>query len=215
MGRRKKEPPGIHRENIASSAHKLFMKSGIECTSMNDIAKESGYSKATLYVYFQNKEEIIAFLVLKSMRKLDEYLTFALENKKSSKERYEMICQGLLDYQKQYPFYFSIALDEINVDFNNSNYLPEEKETFLIGEEINKKLEQFIQEGILANEIRADIKILPTIMAFWGMLSGLIQLGIKKELYITQELHLSIREFFKYGFETLYNSIAVEEQNEE
>lgn len=108
------------------------MKSGIECTSMNDIAKESGYSKTTLYVYFQNKEEIIAFLVLKNMRKLDEYLTFALEIKKSSKERYEIICQGLLDYQKQYPFHFSIAIDKINVDFNNSNYLPEEKETFLI-----------------------------------------------------------------------------------
>lgn len=147
------------------------MKSGIECTSMNDVAKESGYSKATLYVYFQNKEEIIAFLVLKSMRKLDEYLTFALEIKKSSKERYEIICQGLLDYQKQYPFYFSIAIDKINIDFDNSNNLPEEEEILFIGEEINKKLEQFIQEGILANEIRADVKNLPIIMAFWRMLS--------------------------------------------
>lgn len=212
MGRRKKEPPNIHRDNIASSAHKLFMCHGIENTSMNDIAKDSGYSKATLYVYFQNKEEIIAFLVLKSMKKLDEYITLALENQNSFKSRYKMICQGLLDYQEQYPFYFSIALSEINIDFNNSKYLPEEKETFLVGEEINKKLVQFMQEAILANEIKKDIKILPTIMVFWGMLSGLIQFGVKKELYIMQELQLSKQEFLKYGFETLYKSIVMEEQ---
>ncbi|MCQ4664340.1 TetR/AcrR family transcriptional regulator [Extibacter muris] len=210
MGRRKKEPPNIHRENIALSAHKLFMSNGIECTTMNDIAKESGYSKATLYVYFQNKEEIIAFLVLKSMTKLDEYITLALENQKSTKGRYDMICQGLLEYQKQYPFYFAVALDEINIDFKNSNYLPEEEETYHVGEEINKKLQQFIQEGILANDLKPDIKILPTIMAFWGMLSGLIQISVKKEAYITQELKMSRQEFLKYGFETLYQSIAAE-----
>lgn len=214
MGRRKKEAPNIHRENIASSAHKLFMKNGIEATTMNDIAKESGYSKATLYVYFQNKEEIIAFLVLKSMKKLDEYITSALENQKSAKSRYDMICRGLISYQEEYPFYFSIALDEINIDFKNSNYLPEEKETFLIGEKINQKIKQFLQEGILANEIKADIKILPTIMAFWGMLSGLIQLGVKKKAYITQELKLSKQEFLSYGFETLYHSIAKEDKFE-
>lgn len=212
MGRRKKEPPNIHRENIASSAHKLFMSKGIACTTMNDIAKESGYSKATLYVYFQNKEEIIAFLVLKSMMKLDGYITLALENKKSSKDRYDMICQGLLDYQEQYPFYFSIALDEVNIDFNNSDYLPEERETYRVGEEINKKIHQFIQEGILANDLKPDIKILPAIMAFWGMLSGLIQISVKKEAYITQELKMSRPEFLKYGFETLYQSIAAEER---
>ncbi|MCB6203115.1 TetR/AcrR family transcriptional regulator [Extibacter muris] len=186
------------------------MSNGIECTTMNDIAKESGYSKATLYVYFQNKEEIIAFLVLKSMTKLDEYITLALENQKSTKGRYDMICQGLLEYQKQYPFYFAVALDEINIDFKNSNYLPEEEETYHVGEEINKKLQQFIQEGILANDLKPDIKILPTIMAFWGMLSGLIQISVKKEAYITQELKMSRQEFLKYGFETLYQSIAAE-----
>ena len=33
----------------------LFMEKGIAATSMDDIAKAAGYSKATLYVYFENK----------------------------------------------------------------------------------------------------------------------------------------------------------------
>lgn len=59
MGRRKKEPKFVHREKIASAAQRLFMEKGIEAASMDDIAKAAGYSKATLYVYFKNKEEIV------------------------------------------------------------------------------------------------------------------------------------------------------------
>lgn len=53
MARRKKEPQSVHRKAIALVAQDLFLQKGIEHTSMDDIAKNSGYSKATLYVYFK------------------------------------------------------------------------------------------------------------------------------------------------------------------
>lgn len=46
MGRRKKEPKSVHREKIATAASTLFMEKGIAATSMDDIAKAAGYSKA-------------------------------------------------------------------------------------------------------------------------------------------------------------------------
>ncbi|MER0281897.1 TetR/AcrR family transcriptional regulator [Clostridioides difficile] len=208
MGRRKKEPRSVHRENIASSAQTLFMKKGIESTSMDDIAKEAGYSKATIYVYFKNKEEIVGVLVLESMKKLHTYITHSLEEQESTRARYDFICNSLLRYQEEFPFYFKIALDEINIDFESTDYLPEEKETFRVGEEINEKIKQFVSYGILSGELRDDIKIMPTIFSFWGMLSGLIQTATNKEAYIKQELKLSKEEFLKYGFDTLYRSIS-------
>mgnify|MGYP000001889381 CR=1 FL=1 len=36
MGRRKKEPRSVHRENIVSAAPALFMDKGIAVTSMDD-----------------------------------------------------------------------------------------------------------------------------------------------------------------------------------
>ena len=62
MGRRKREPESTHRENIAMAAERLFYARGTEATTMNDIAKAAGYSKATLYVYFADKEEIVSSL---------------------------------------------------------------------------------------------------------------------------------------------------------
>lgn len=208
MGRRKKEPRSVHRENIASAAQTLFMEKGMEAVSMDDIAKAAGYSKATLYVYFKNKEELIGMLVLESMKKLYDYLTAALEQQETTKERYDFICQGLVRYQEEFPFYFKTALEKINIDFDTENYLPEEKETYRIGEELNEKIKQFLCSGIERNEIRSDILIVPTIFAFWGMLSGLIQMAVNKEDYIVKELKQSKKQYLKYGFDTLYRSIV-------
>ena len=47
MARRKKEPQSVHRKAIALVAQDLFLQKWIEHTSMDDIAKNSGYSKAT------------------------------------------------------------------------------------------------------------------------------------------------------------------------
>ena len=140
MGRRKKEPRSVHRENIGSAASALFMERGIAATSMDDIAKAAGYSKATLYVYFENKEEIVGILVLNSMKKLYDYISSALIQHETTKARYDFICRGLVQYQEEFPFYFKMVLDKINIDFESKNYLPEERETYQIGEEINEKI---------------------------------------------------------------------------
>lgn len=207
MARRKKEPRSVHRGNIASAAGKLFSQKGIEATSMDDIAKEAGYSKATLYVYFQNKEEVISVLAMESMRKLYDCISDALESTKGTKERYDLICQALVGYQEEFPYYFTVAIGNINIDFDKENCPEEDKETFQIGEAINEKMAQFLREGVERKELRENIAIIPTIFSFWGMLSGLIELADNKEKYIVREMKLSKQEFLKEGFEILYQSI--------
>lgn len=208
MGRRKKEPESVHRERIASAASTLFMEKSIAEASMDDIAKAAGYSKATLYVYFQNKEEIISVLVLKSMEKLYHYISSALEQEKSTKARYELICRGLVQYQEEFPFYFRLALDKINIDLADGDSLSEDAKTYQVGEAINKALLDFLISGIEKGDLRSDLNPLLTILNFWGLLSGLIQLAAAKEAYIESRLDLSKDAFLEYGFLMLYLSIA-------
>ena len=212
MGRRKKEPKSVHRENIAFAASELFMKNGITSTSMDEIAKKAGYSKATLYVYFENKEEIVGLLVLNSMKKLYDYISAALEEQKTTKARYDLICNSLVKYQEEFPFYFKMALDKINIDFESRNYLPEEKETYQVGEDINEKLKDFLISGIRKGDLKNNLEIIPTIFNLWGMLSGIIQLATNKEEYIKSAMGLSKNQFLEYGFNMLYCSIAKAEE---
>ena len=212
MGRRKKEPRSVHRENIVSAASTLFMERGIAATSMDDIAKAAGYSKATLYVYFENKEEIVGILVLNSMKKLYDYISSALIQYETTKARYDFICRGLVQYQEEFSFYFKMVLDKINIDFESKEYLPEEGETYQIGEEINEKIKNFLLSGMEKGDLRNDLDIMPAIFNFWGMLSGIIQLASNKEEYIKKSMGLSKIKFLEYGFSLVYRSIAIKEK---
>ena len=57
LSERKLEERKVRKEAIIKGALKVFNNSGIEKTTMDEIAKESGFGKATLYYYFSSKEE--------------------------------------------------------------------------------------------------------------------------------------------------------------
>ena len=183
MGRRKKEPKSVHREKIATAASTLFMEKGIAATSMDDIAKAAGYSKATLYVYFENKEEIVGILVLNSMKKLYDYKEVVIDAQYFSKRDIQTLHKKGVKVNtylnvgsiEEFPFYFKMVLDKINIDFESHDYLVEEKETYQVGEEINEKIKEFIVSGIEKGDLRNNLEIMPTIFNFWGMLSGIMQ----------------------------------------
>lgn len=51
------------RDQILEGAKRAFMKHGFDAASMNDVTREAGVSKGTIYVYFQNKEDLFAALI--------------------------------------------------------------------------------------------------------------------------------------------------------
>ena len=146
------------------------------------------------------------------MKKLDDYISSALVQLETTKARYDLICRGLVQYQEEFPFYFRMVLDKINIDFESQNYLPEEKVTYQIGEEINEKIKHFLLSVMEKGDLRGDLEIMPTIFNFWGMLSGIIQFAANKEEYIKKSMGLSKKQFLEYGFSMLYYSIATKER---
>lgn len=52
------------KERIIKAAFKIFTKKGYHETTMDDIAKELGVSKAALYQYFKNKKDLLNEIVL-------------------------------------------------------------------------------------------------------------------------------------------------------
>jgi AcrR family transcriptional regulator len=52
------------RAKILAGADKLFLKYGLSKTTMEDIAREAGKGKSTLYYYFKSKEEIFDAIIL-------------------------------------------------------------------------------------------------------------------------------------------------------
>jgi AcrR family transcriptional regulator len=53
----------VKREQILDGAQCVFMQLGYDAASMNDITKAAGVSKGTLYVYFENKEDLFGAII--------------------------------------------------------------------------------------------------------------------------------------------------------
>lgn len=55
-------------------ARQLFAKNGIENTTMNDIARESGKGRRTLYTYFKSKDDIYFAVIETELERLSDRL---------------------------------------------------------------------------------------------------------------------------------------------
>jgi len=58
------EAPGDKVQQILAAARLIFMRNGYAAASMDAVASEALVSKATLYVYFKNKQELFAAVIL-------------------------------------------------------------------------------------------------------------------------------------------------------
>lgn len=53
----------VKREQILDGAERIFSRMGFDAASMNDITREAGVSKGTIYVYFENKGDLFASMI--------------------------------------------------------------------------------------------------------------------------------------------------------
>lgn len=63
MNERRRLHPEVRRKQILDAAVRLFYEVGFEAASLRDLASRVGINKATIYHYFQSKEEILSHLV--------------------------------------------------------------------------------------------------------------------------------------------------------
>ena len=78
-GRRAAGEDPLKREQILDGAKRIFMGKGFDAASMNDVVRESGVSKGTIYVYFQNKEDLFAALIERERGKFVNSMRSVLE----------------------------------------------------------------------------------------------------------------------------------------
>ncbi len=208
---KKEELAKFHRSCIVDAAEHLFSEKGIEKTTMDDISKEADYSKATIYVYFKNKNEIYNTIVYNSMKMLLDRIKKALSESENLFERYFGICNELARYRDENPLYFESAMGEINVDLELEETPQVFRDIFHIGEEINKEIGAFFLEGIDQGVVRSDILIPQTVFLFWASIAGIIRMAGEKQKYIEKAMGVSKNQFLKYGFETLLRSILTDE----
>jgi AcrR family transcriptional regulator len=167
----------VARTRIIQAATKIFSQKGYQETSMDDIAKEIGVTKATLYSYFDSKKDIFNIIAISANQKLRETLHTSLSN-----HDYVGLVEGIVAWK------IDLLKEFIHTSMDIVKLSPHDEDIIKILRDEREKdleaLQEFIQNQMDNRAIRSDIDayILANIVLalYWEMVTQVYS-GFDKE----------------------------------
>jgi AcrR family transcriptional regulator len=103
-----------HREEILSSAQKVFAAKGFFPTTMSDIAREAEFGTGTLYKYFKSKQELYFTLIDEKVEEINRLIKAELSQKTSAIERIKKVLALQFEFIERNRDFFRIYISERN-----------------------------------------------------------------------------------------------------
>ncbi len=202
MNTRTERTIAFNRRNILDAADKLFCNNGVDKTTMEQIAKEAGYSKPTLYGYFKDKDEVYFALVLEFIQKIVGKVDKAIDEHATFTETFMKVCQDLFRIATRYPLYFEGLIGNINVNIQAADTPQIYKDIYYLGEALNEKLISILQQGKDEGIINNSLDNAALLYFVWSAISGNIRMINHKKEYLKM-LQLNEKDFSEFCFERL------------
>lgn len=164
------------REAIIDAASKVFLKKGLTGATMDEIASKAELSKATLYLYFKNKEELFLAVLLIVMSAFIRVMGGSQDESLGVKENLRKLGAAYLSFYYLYPDYYKLMnVMEPSDDFEFSKY-EISRELARLNGEIWHIVCGPVVKGMEQGIFRADIVPLEVGMTLWTGSSGIINL---------------------------------------
>jgi TetR/AcrR family fatty acid metabolism transcriptional regulator len=164
----------VKRQKIMQAAIKVFSRKGYSPAALDEVAKGAGIAKGTLYLYFQDKEDLFFSTIMHVIDNLSLFLQEKVDEKNSPIK----ILEDLAFYQLQY---FSQNRDFFGIfqTILNDNLLVNHKKLFNML--LKKKSDlidyesKIVEKGKAEGLIRGDIETLDIVNSFDGMVETTIK----------------------------------------
>ena len=180
---------------ILDAALKVFAENGFHKSAISKIAKEAGVAEGTVYLYFKNKEDILASLLTNILTNLTNLVKNSLNENDSAEKMIRKICETHL-----------VSLeDKVNVASVFQNELrqesPELRQSIALAvRPYFDLLELVLQKGIDDGTFRSDIDVKLTRRLIFGALDEVIALWLASGTNFSfSEKIDSIANFFLKG----------------
>ena len=143
-----------NRNEIIRTAAKMFASKGYHATTIDEIAKEFGITKPSIYYYIKSKGEILREIISGMMEPLEKVAKVGRADR-PAKERLETIIRMLTTYAAERKEITLIAIEQNNVLPKRSRDALERRQ-----KEVNQVLQQTLKEGMEEGTFTMDdIKI--------------------------------------------------------
>ena len=158
------------RETILTAAAELFLEQGYDRFSLRQVAERIGYSPTTIYLYFQNKDDLLFQVVYEGFRRFSEQLVGVLESVEDPMERLREVGRSYIQFGLDNPAYYSLMFVQ-RTDFLQHQPSVEEGKPI----DLMERLHVAIQEAIDAGALRPGDAVAYG-DAMWAAVHGVVSL---------------------------------------
>jgi AcrR family transcriptional regulator len=199
---RREEEKERRRTEILDAAEALYARKGWDALTVDQVARSARLSRALVYVYFRDKEDLLFAIGERAMRLLRDRVSQAIATAPTGMGQVEAIGRAYMGYAHEIPHYFDFC-SRFQSHSNTADASSNEGACRVAGDQAIGTLVQAIESGIRDGSIRADIGD-PLMLAttLWAFTHGIIQLAMAKGPDLARR-GIAIPEFSNYAFQLL------------
>ena len=214
LAERKQREKEQRREHILHAAERLFFSRWYDDVSMDEIATDAELSKATLYLYFKDKESLFFAVVNRGTRILCSMVKEEIKRAGGNKfglisEIYGRFLNEYPDYARAY-FYFRSGRFDLSRKHTLST---DAQEALALGNTLLEMILSSIQKGIEDGIVRPDVN--PVAVAVLNTLVADALLNMSPDLSkILEDHEITMQQFLANVADLMRHSVMTEVGNE-
>lgn len=201
LQQRRAEEREQRREAIVDAAEQVFETTGFDASTMDEIARAARVSRALVYLYFKNKQEVSLAICQRALLLLRDKFIAASAAADNGHDQVAAIGRAYIQFANDHPLYFA-AVSRFeshtpgDLEDDSSEYA-----VFQCGHTLHEITMQCLRNGIDDGSIRPDLDdLLAAALSLWASVHGMIQIAHTKEKYF-ERVGKSTERFFAYGID--------------
>ncbi len=181
IAERRLEEKERRRAEIVDAAEAAGREVGLDALTMDDVARRARLSRALLYVYFQDRSDLMFGLCERAMGMLHGRFLEAAERNRTGLDQVTAMGRAYVAFSQEFPVLFdALARCELQSP-DPQQCTPTEQACMAGGDRLHATLVASIEAGIRDGSIRSDVSSSMLMsVTLWGFMHGIIQLTTTK-----------------------------------
>jgi len=206
IAERRTEEKERRRTEIVDAAERLYREKGWDAVTMDQVAKTARLSRALLYVYFEDKSELLFAIGERAMQVLKVRFEEAAGRHALGIDRVEAIGRAYMAYAHEFPHYFDVC-SRFQAHAVNPQPGSNEGACALAGDDVLSVVVRAIQAGFEDGTIRRDVgDPMALAVTLWGCTHGITQLAMTKGTDLAHH-GVAVPQFTQYAMDFLRHAM--------
>jgi AcrR family transcriptional regulator len=182
---RREEEKERRRADIVDAAERLYAEVGWDAVTMDIVAKRARISRALIYVYFRDKNDLLLAIIERSLTELRQRFEAAVTTHAKGIDKVQAIGHAYVLFQQEKPYSFD-ACSRFHVHQAEGN--PAEDPCARAGDAVMAVIVRTLVQGQADGSIRKDLGNPGQVaVMLWAFTHGLIQIATNKSQEIARQ----------------------------